>query len=232
MDVAKRNYYLDDAYARAVYRCGGDPLLIPLINDADYIRRIAHRLHGMMLPGSDSDVDPARYRQQPHKSLGTVNSTRDEVDATLLEVAFTRSIPILAICYGTQILNVQLGGTLIQDIPSFVGTKLQHEHNSDSEPLPTHPIVKASNAVLLQELTEEKRPVVNSSHHQALGKVSPQLEILAWAPDGVVEAVQLKNSDPFVLGVQWHPELTFEHDRFSRAVFDRFLEHARMAASP
>lgn len=232
MDTAKHTHYLDDAYARAVYRCGGDPFLIPLIDDTGYIRRVAHGLHGILLPGSDSDVDPRRYHQSPHESLGASNPLRDQADATLLDIGFSQSIPILAVCYGIQILNVQLGGTLIQDIPSFLDTELRHDSQTDSEPPPTHPIIRGKTAALLEELTQEKKPIVNSAHHQALDEVSPQLEILAWAPDGVVEAVQLKDADHFVLGVQWHPELTFEQDRFSRAIFQKFLEHAELAACP
>lgn len=230
MDSEKRKFYLHDGYARAVYQSGGDPLLIPLLDDPDYIRRIGSHLHGVVLPGSDTDVDPKRYLQEPNPRIGLVNPLRDAVDSTLLEVAFSKRMPVLAICYGVQILNVQLGGTLLQDIPSQIGTDIRHERDTESEPRPTHPIIFSEQPSILWELASSARPIVNSSHHQALDEVSQQLEILAWAPDGIVEAVRLKDPQHFVLGVQWHPERDFEDNEFSEAIFRKFLDYVKITA--
>lgn len=230
-DPKEKSDYLEDDYARAVYHSGGDPVLIPRIEDRAYIQRIAQHLDGLLLPGSDTDVDPQRYGQSPGPHLGPIDVVRDTVDSTLLEIADARKTPVLAICYGVQILNVTLGGTLIQDIPSTIETEIRHRRENRQESIPTHPLILAQESSLLAALAAQKKVLVNSSHHQALDEIAPQLEVLAWAPDGIVEAVRLNDSSHFVLGVQWHPERDFEDQPFSQAIFRKFVEYAKIARS-
>src|SRR4029079_16552600 len=120
IEVATDRFYLSRYYSEAVEAAGGAPVHISLIPKADYINAVVEGLDGILLPGSDSDVDPLRYGQQPHPKLGAVHPVKDETDLLLIAAAERKQVPIFAICFGMQILNVSRGGTLIQDIESHV----------------------------------------------------------------------------------------------------------------
>ncbi|MGI8782314.1 MAG: gamma-glutamyl-gamma-aminobutyrate hydrolase family protein [Acidobacteriota bacterium] len=216
-DPDKHTFYLHRAYSEAVREAGGTPLMIPLLTGSDYLRHVAGLFDGILLPGSDSDVDPARYGQTPHPQIGRLDAERDAVDWFLLQHSFDRKTPLLGICYGLQALNVFLGGSLVQDIASERQTELQHSGKDRR-----HPVV-CSEGTPLRELAGAERVEVNSSHHQSLDRVAESLEVLARAPDGVIEAVRLPSNDHFVLGVQWHPERGYSQDGFSQRIFDAFI---------
>jgi putative glutamine amidotransferase len=225
----KPHFYLDRAYAEAVRATGGIPVLVPLLPDREILFALLERCDGLLLSGSDSDVDPGRYGQHPHPRLGPILRERDETDWLLLEAAEAYRRPVLAICYGMQILNVFRGGTLYQDIASELRHALRHEHETPGD-RPTH-WIRIAEGTLLARLAGGTRAEVNSFHHQAVRDVGRDLRPIAWSEDGVIEAVLHAEPEWFVLGVQWHPELTFASDGFSRAIFEHFLHEARKRRS-
>src|SRR5260370_21929218 len=127
IDLPTEGFYLSRHYSEAIEAAGGVPVHISLIPDEDYIRAVIAGLDGVLLPGSDSDVDPLRYGQQPHQALGAVQAIKDETDLLILAAAEQKRIPILAICFGMQVLNVYRGGTLIQDIAAQLPGAIKHE---------------------------------------------------------------------------------------------------------
>src|SRR2546426_7712779 len=130
IELETDRFYLSRYYSEAVEAAGGAPLHISLIPQCDYTASIMEHLDGVLLPGSDSDVDPARYGRQPQRSLGRVHPIKDETDLLVLEELGKRGIPLLAICFGMQILNVHRGGTLIQDIPTQMPDAIKHDQGS------------------------------------------------------------------------------------------------------
>jgi putative glutamine amidotransferase len=218
-------FYLRQTYADAIYGAGGTPLYIPLIANADYLGSIVDRLDGVVLAGSNSDVDPLRYGANPHPKLGPVVPRRDATDAELLRLTEERRVPLLAICYGLQALNVYRGGTLIQDIPSQVEGAIQHAQEGYYV-RHAHAISIAEDT-LLEELAGGTSTVVNSHHHQGVERLGRELIPVAWAPDGIVEAVENEGSEQWVFGVQWHPEVGWADDSLSKAIFGTFLEAAK-----
>ncbi len=221
---SENTFYLRRYYAEAVEAAGGVPVYIPLIPDREYLRVLAERIDGLMLSGSDSDIDPACYAEEPHPKLGPVSPERDGTDLTLLEIAEERRAPILAICFGMQSLNVSRGGSLIQDIESQVANPVKHEQGQVYN-RPSHHI-RIEPDSLLAQLAGGETGRVNSSHHQAIKQVGRDLRVIARAHDSVIEAVIDTRPDRFVLGVQWHPEIGWERDKLSQAIFKRFIDAA------
>ena len=221
-------FYLGRDYSEAVEAAGGVPVHISLIPDREYIRAVMDHMDGVLLPGSDSDVDPLRYGADPHPKLGTVQSIKDETDLLVLDEIESRQIPLFAICFGMQVLNVHRGGTLIQDIVSQVPNSIKHEQGPPRD-RPSHRIELAKEA-RVSSLAQSGTAVVNSHHHQALEKIGRDLIATAWTSDGLVEAVEDPRGDRFVLGVQWHPEIGWQKDSFSQALFQEFIDAARSFA--
>jgi len=225
LDLAANTFYLRRYYAEAVAAAGGVPVYIPLITDKEYLTAVSEPLDGLLLSGSDSDLDPARYGEEPHPRLGAVVAERDETDLMLLAISEEQRLPVLAICFGAQSLNVSRGGSLVQDIGAQLVGALKHEQGVPAA-RPSHQINIEPDS-LLAELAGGDVARVNSSHHQAIKNVGRHLRAIARANDGVIEAVMDMRPDRFVLGVQWHPELGWEKDRFSQAIFARFIEAAK-----
>ncbi len=218
-------FYLRRYYAEALEAAGAAPVYVPLIPDREYLAALAERLDGLMLSGSNSDLDPVYFGEEPHPKLGSVTPERDETDLILLEIAERRAAPMLAICFGMQSLNVARGGTLVQDIESQVPNAVKHEQGQVYN-RPSHHVRIEADSTLAQ-LAGSETARVNSSHHQAVNRVGRDLRVIARAPDGVIEAIVDTRPDRFVLGVQWHPEIGWERDQFSQAIFKRFIEAAR-----
>jgi putative glutamine amidotransferase len=185
-------------------------------------------LDGLLLPGSNSDVDPQRYGREPHPQLGEVHPEKDETDLLALTEVEKLAMPLFAICFGVQVLNVSRGGTLIQDIMSQHPGAIKHDQGAPRD-RHSHRVRLLEDSRLGQLANAETAPV-NSHHHQAIENLGRELVATAWAPDGLVEAVEDPRSDRFVVGVQWHPELGWEKDEFSRSLFDRFIAEARVYA--
>lgn len=219
-----QRYYLGRDYSHAVEAAGGLPVHIPLIADKRYIASLVDGLDGILLPGCDSDVDPSYYGEDPHPKLGRVVPEKDETDLMVLEEVERLNLPLLAICYGVQILNVSRGGSLIQDIHEQVENPLKHRQG---EPVArnSHEIKVERDSLLfeLAQKSEDTKLRVNSHHHQAVHATGKNLEAVAWANDGIIEGIQDVRPERFILGVQWHPELSWSNDGFSRAIFDSFV---------
>jgi putative glutamine amidotransferase len=220
----ENSFYLRRFYAEAVEAAGGAPVYIPLIPDREYLSTLSDRLDGLLLSGSNSDCDPALYGEEPHPKLGSVCPERDETDLLLVELAEARAMPVLAICFGMQSLNVARGGSLVQDIETQIENPIKHEQGAPAD-RPSHAIELEPES-MLAELAGKARVRVNSSHHQAIKRVGRNLKVTARAADGVIEAVEDTRAGRFALGVQWHPEIGWERDRFSQAIFKLFLNAA------
>ena len=223
-------FYLSRHYSEAVEAAGGAPVHISLIPKIDYIDAVVDGLDGILLPGSDSDIDPLRYGRQPHPNLGSVHPIKDATDLLILDAAERRQMPVFAICFGMQALNVSRGGTLIQDIPSQWPEAIKHEQGVPRD--------RASHSVRIESETKLSQIVraedleVNSHHHQAVETLGANLVATAWSPDGVIEALEDPRSDRFVMAVQWHPELGWQNDKYSQRLFDSFVAHVSDSINP
>ena len=234
LELETHRFYLGRDYSEALEACGAIPLHLALIPKAEYIRSALDGLDGILLPGSNTDVDPHYYGEDPHPRLGTVIPIKDETDQLVLAEIERRKMPLLAICYGMQALNVSRGGTLVQDIESQLSQTIKHEQGAPATRT-SHRLKIAQDSFLgglASVLSANNGDIrVNSSHHQAIDTVGRDLEATAWASDGVIECVQDLREDRFAVGVQWHPELTAAHDQISREIFERFVERCRASKS-
>jgi len=229
LELETDRFYLARYYSEAIEAAGGAPVHISLIPKPDYISSVVDDLDGVLLPGSDSDVDPLRYGSEPHPNLGSVHPVKDETDLLVLDEVEKRRLPLFAICFGMQALNVSRGGTLIQDIPSQLPKAIKHQQGAPRN-RPSHAI-KLDNTGFLSSLATTKQVLVNSHHHQAIENVGRDLVATAWTSDGLVEAVEDPRPGRYALGVQWHPELGWEHDPLSQALFQSFIAAAKEYAA-
>lgn len=219
----KHNNYMEGVYVhhdyhRAIIEVGGIPIILP-IAPPEVLDQYVEMCDGFILSGGE-DVDPQFYNEDPHPKLGFFYPERDESELYLTHEILKVDKPILGICRGMQLLNVALGGTLVQDISSQLKSPIQHTQiiNRDKN---SHKIEIKKDSKLHQTLeVEEIR--VNSLHHQALDKVAEGLDVTACASDKVVEAVELKGST-FVIGVQWHPESLVPKSAIMRKLFKELI---------
>lgn len=197
------------------------PLAVPPMPALERAHDVLAVADALLLTGGE-DVDPARYGEAPHPRLGTVSQARDAWEIALVNAARERNLPVLAICRGAQILNVALGGTLIQDIPSEIDTGIDHDPDR-ARTERTHTVEVAAESKLARAIGVT-RLEVNSVHHQAVRRVAPSLRVVATAPDGVIEGVETAPDDPWwCVGVQWHPEDTVASGAgWDRMLFDSF----------
>jgi putative glutamine amidotransferase len=226
LELETRRFYLGRDYSEAIEAAGGIPVQIPLIPDRRYINALAEHLDGVFLPGSDSDVDPALFGEEPHPKLKNVVPEKDHTDRLLLEAAELAGLPVFGICYGMQALNVSRGGSLIQDIDSQIPNGLKHDQGRPLD-RQSHSIKIYRDSILgrLESISNNGDNVrVNSHHHQAVGKVGENLRAVAWAKDGVIECIEDTRKDRFVIGVQWHPELAWNRDSISQELFGTFVQ--------
>lgn len=210
-------------YERAVELSGGEPVRIPLDRTPADVMKLIERCDAVLLPGSKADVDPAKFGASKHPQTAAADPKRDTVDELLLQDAYNMRKPVLGICYGLQIMNVYRSGTLVQHIESAVnheaGRKVPVAHEVEIEP--------GSRLARILNATGPSIPV-NSSHHQSADSVGDGLKVSArCAQDGVIEAVEGTQSDHFVLGVQWHPERSFDDDQDSRKIFEALVKAAK-----
>ena len=216
-------------YERAVAMAGGEPVRVALDRTDAAVMELIERCDGVLLPGSNADVDPMRFHQSRSPHTAKADPRRDEVDDLLLEDAYARRKPVLGICYGLQSLNVFRKGSLIQHIPDFLpeATRAKVNHEAGKKVAVAHTVTIESGTTLAEIVGEVKLPV-NSSHHQSADEIGEGLRIVArCAEDGIIEALEGTSPDHFVLAVQWHPERSVEDDAASRAIFAALIEQAR-----
>jgi len=203
--------------------------MIPTFAPPEVTREYFSRLDGVLLPGSTSDIDPARFGEAPHPRIGKMIPERDALDFALLDYSDHANLPVLGICFGAQSLNVFRGGSLIQDIPALVSAPVFHDDHGEPEQ-PARHLIQLTADSRLSGMTAAGAVEVNSFHHQSVGRVGRNLRAVATAPDGVIEAVE-DLSERFVVGVQWHPERVFREDTFSKALFSAFVREAEKSKS-
>lgn len=224
-DIGMPRVVLEAGYLQAVRVAGGLPVVVSPLDDEDTRRRLLGLSAGLLLTGGE-DVDPARYGQAPDGAR-TVSPERDAMELELLHEALEAGMPVLAICRGVQLLNVALGGTLFQDLYTQRGQDIDHDRYREFDGH-IHSI-STSGPELLAPVFTETEFVQNSAHHQGIRDLSPELTAVAWAPDGLVEAVEYRAPGAaWICGVQWHPERKIEEPSgTNRRLFRVFGEEAR-----
>jgi putative glutamine amidotransferase len=220
-----------DYYFEAARKAGGDPVEVSLRQPLDQLQKQLSGLDAFILPGSPADVDPARYGAAKHLKTHELDENRDSTDIAILDHALKASKPVLAICYGCQLLNVYLRGTLVQDIRAQRPESMPHG-STDLPPGAMQGDVRHeasfSAGSRLAGLSQAAEAEINSSHHQAIDKPADQLRVTARASDGTIEGVEWTGDSNWVVGVQWHPERMFG-DAFSQRLFSDFVAAARSA---
>ncbi|MBE2270354.1 MAG: gamma-glutamyl-gamma-aminobutyrate hydrolase family protein [Anaerolinea sp.] len=225
---AERGKLYHRAYAlnaHAIADAGGLPVYIPTGLETSLLRELYERLDAVLLPGGP-DVDPVEYGQERHPKTKIIDVPRDALELTLARWAAEDDLPMFGICRGHQVMNVAFGGTLVQDIPSQVETTLTHDL-PDEYPRDTRlHEVQVDPGSRLASILGTTQVTVNSLHHQSVQQPGPGVAVTAYAPDGVVEALELPDKR-FVLSVQWHPEDLYENDDMMRRLFQEFVSAAR-----
>lgn len=216
-------------YIVAVERAGAEGVLVPL-KDEQARNQLIPTLDAFVLPGSPADVEPRLYGSFNRGLSAPADSAREEADRAILRHAFAEKKPVLAICYGCQLLNVYLGGTLIQDLRAETGTATPHAKKDlvpEPEEDPSHSAALESGS-RLAALAGGTRAVVNSSHHQAIRDPGKNLRVTSRASDGTIEGVEWAGDSNWITGVQWHPERMLG-DAFSERLFREFVSAAANA---
>jgi putative glutamine amidotransferase len=243
-------------YERAVALAGGEPIRIPLDQSSAVVKKLIETCDGVLLPGSNADIDPGKFQQSRSSHTAVADSHREEVDFLLLDDAFAQRKPVLGICYGLQSLNVYRAGSLIQHIPDFLpeSTRAKVNHEAGRKVAVAHNVEIERGSLLSTIVTNHKNREghgfsradtgsqkfgasapesdglilpVNSSHHQSADAVGQGLRIVSRCPDdGIIEALEGTAPDHFVLAVQWHPERSVDDDAASRSIFHALIEAA------
>lgn len=226
-------------YEIAVMRAGGEPVRIGLEQTADQVRSAIELCDGVLLPGSNADVDPARFHAARSRRTAAADPPRDAVDDLLLEHAYAMKKPVLGICYGLQSLNVYRGGSLVQHIPDFLPEKTRGRinHEAGKSIAVAHSVGIVRDSRLAQVVgtgpaASPSQPLVipvNSSHHQSVDGIGEGLRVVARCPDdGIIEALEGTSPDHFLFAVQWHPERSVEEDAASAAIFRALIDAAEI----
>lgn len=214
---------VQESYIRSVLNAGGVPLLIPLSLEKKALQAIVERIDGILLTGG-GDIDPQRFGGEAHPTVHQVDPDRDEVEIRLVEESMRLGKPLLGICRGIQVINVAFGGSLYTDISSQKPNALVHNW------IPGRPWSTLTHNIQVEEssrlahILDGSHFEVNSLHHQAISLLADSFQAVAFASDGIVEAIELP-SHPFAIAVQWHPEWLQDHPPM-RALFSAFVQAA------
>ena len=211
--------WMNPDYLNSVLRAGGVGVVLPITNDEEALEKIAWEFDGFIFTGGP-DVDPALYGQKKEDFCGEISAQRDGMELKLFRMAYDLHRPILGICRGIQLINVAMGGTLYQDLPSQLPSEVPHR-------VLEKPLARETHEILVEDLPFGDLPLklmVNSRHHQAIDRLAPGLKVRARSADGVIEAVY-EAQKPWVRAVQWHPE-NFQND-LSRCIFEEFVDYCR-----
>lgn len=216
---------VNDAYVRALQAAGLVPLIVPPSLDGDEVRSLVLGVAGIVLSGGE-DVDPAAYGAARHPATQTPHTGRDATERALVIAARDAHRPLLAICRGIQLLNVALGGTLVQDLSSERPSAIRHARD-DARDERVHGITVQSGSRLAAALSTTQFDA-NSMHHQSVDRLADALRATAHANDGIIEGVETASDDWWVLGVQWHPEeLIGDPKPWDRGIFAAFAAQCR-----
>ena len=221
-------------YRRAVELSGGEPVDIPIAAEASKIAQLIKSCDGVLLPGSPADIDPQKYGSaERDPKTSPMDVARDDADELLIQDAHNMRKPILGVCYGMQSLNVWRTGTLKQHLQTCV--RHTRPESAPANTFIVHPVVVEAGTRLshivaptIHQDHGSPKIIVNSSHHQAVALPGDGMLISAVCPeDGTVEAIESSAPDHFVIGVQWHPERSFDDDEYSKAIFRALVDAAR-----
>jgi len=226
-EFADSSISLSNCYTDAVITAGGLPQIFPATTSRAVIAEAVQRCDGVLMTGGD-DIDPKLYASnlsdELAKTVGPLEPDRDIWEKEVIAEVFAQRKPLFGICRGHQMLNIALGGTLVVDIATQLPNTLNHRR-MDCKAKPVHDVNVAPDS-LLARLAGQQSFAVNSTHHQAIGELAPRLRVVAQSPDGVIEAVELKDAgrEPFLLGVQFHPERLIDRSAVFRQLFSGFIE--------
>lgn len=222
--ISDKGLTLPTTYIDAINDSDGVPMVLAKTLDTEKIKVQVQNIDALLLTGGN-DIEPALFNEEPHQQLGEIEPGRDEYESGLIEHALSKGIPVLGICRGAQILNIQQGGTMYQDIYDQIdGSVNQHTQKAARDYL-AH-TVNIKNGSLLHGIVGETKIKTNTFHHQANKDVPDHFIISATSPDGVIEAVESTAHD-FVMGLQWHPEGTYFNDDASKKIFHALVEAAQ-----
>jgi putative glutamine amidotransferase len=211
-------------YTDAVLAAGLIPVVVPPMSE-EGARAILDSVRGLVLTGGE-DVDPEYFGARRHPATGPANDLRDRIELALAKEAAARRMPMLAICRGVQVLNVALGGTLVQDIPSELKTDIEHDAKSERGSRIHEVVIDAGSR--LADVIGARRITTNSFHHQSVDRLASGFCTVAKSPDGVVEAMECADRAWWAVGVQWHPEeLTATPEDWDRKLFAAFADAVR-----
>ena len=216
-------YEIPQAYLDAILTAGGLPILLPTSLPLTALPELVNRFDGFVLSGG-GDVDPALYGGHLDATVHSIDPERDAFECALIPLVLQADKPLLAICRGAQILNVALGGSLYEDIPSALPAALRHDWYPNIPRDYLAHTVEIEQGSRLAEILGTRKLRTNSLHHQAIRQPAPALEVVARAEDDVIEAVELPGKR-FAIGVQWHPECLPEEPAMQR-LFSEFVNAA------
>ena len=221
------SWVMNHRYYEAVAETGGAPFMIPLLREEAVLRALYERLDGVFIAGG-VDVDPAAYGEAAHELCGRTDPERDRVELLFTRWALDEGKPVLGVCRGMQVMNVARGGTLLQDCTDQLPGSLKHDYFPTAGFARDHLAheVRLGDGTRLREIFAAETVQVNSMHHQGVCRLGNGLVASAWAPDGLVEALETAG-DAFAVGVQWHPEQLVASDAGTRRLFADFLAAAR-----
>jgi putative glutamine amidotransferase len=217
-------YELRAAYAEAILAAGGIPVVLPLALQDAALAEAMGKLNGLLLTGGPFDIPPTDYGEPQHPATGPIKPARTAFERAALGLALDRDLPVLGICAGMQLINVQFGGKLYQHLPEELPGTLAHEQPDDRRQ-PSHP-VRVLPGTLLAKTLQPGETWVNSSHHQGVRVLGEGLSATAFSPDGLIEALEAPGRR-FLVGVQWHPELLIQSTPIQLELFRSLLDAAR-----
>ena len=222
------SWVMSQRYILTLTTAGALPWMIPLVgNDEHTMRGIYEELDGVFLPGG-ADIDPVSYGRDPHPLCDKTDPARDQAELVLARWAMADDKPVLGVCRGLQLLNVAAGGTLFEDLAEQRPKSVKHDYfpfggSTYTRDYLAHDVEVADGSRLARIFGAGRLPV-NSMHHQGVRELGRGLVASAWAPDGLVEAIE--GDGLFALGVQWHPEALTENDSRARRLFEEFIAAA------
>lgn len=218
--------YVNEDYVTSVLKAGGIPVILPVVDDVEVMKKQVNSVDALIFSGGDADINPKLYHQDIQEKCSTPNDRRDFFDLHVMQIAKEMRKPTLCICRGHQIFNVFHGGSLYQDISYAKGARDWHSSKGAPDCL-AHEI-RIEKDSLLYDILQEENISVNSFHHQFVKDVAPELRVVAKSPDGVIEALEYKNNDYFCLSLQWHPEMLAARESESMLkLFQRLIQEAK-----
>ena len=218
-DKKLNSYWMLPGYMELIIKSGGVPVMLSFSDDEESIKEIAQRFDGFIFTGGD-DIATSYYGQEKLEQCGEPCVQRDSLEFALFNEVVKTDKPILGICRGMQFLNVALGGTLYQDLPTQRQSDTSHKQPAPHD-APTHGVT-VEQGTMLYDILGTNQLRVNTLHHQAVDQIAPCLQVCARAEDGLVEAVYAPEK-AFLMGVQWHPEMLFDKDENNLKIGKAFV---------